>query len=150
MRKYSADDVRDKLYLEISKRCTADFASRFLRGASLSDGSYLIYFTLIGAFDTLNTVRIAFFLPRGRTKVMELSAKEARVLTEHPRAIASRARALGAKKVVVCISAPRGYGVDNAFAVAQKTWNAVGGSLLFDYVLIEKGEVLSLIRGNLV
>ncbi len=132
--------------LEISERICREHASRFLEAPS-SGRTYLSYFALASAFDKELTLRLLFVGRGNRTRGVEkVTGTDALALLSRPGVLNFLAARCRAGRVIVCLSSPCGYGIDRAYADAERMNGAVRRAELYDFVLADKGKTVSLLK----
>ena len=145
----SQDDVRKELYDMLVRGCADAAAKTLCSRGFLGGGKYISYFALTAAADKEPTLRIAFVTSDDtvRKKTLVLGERDVQKLFCDPAPLDGTVRESRAKRVVMCYSEPDGCDdVNYTLEKLQRLFYAVSSAEIYDMVLIDGGELHSLIR----
>ena len=145
----SQDDVREELDAALLKRCAADVADTLCGRGFLERRKYLSYFALAAIGDIEPTLRIAFVTSNDtvRKKTLALGRRASDRMLRDPSPLDGVVRENKARRVVACYSVPDGCDdIRYTIEKLQGVFYAVTSAEFYDFVLIDGGELYSLIR----
>lgn len=149
LRPLMQEDVSEDLYRCVVKGCADDAARDLCSKGFLSGRKYLSYFALLSVTDSEPTLRIAFVTSNDtvRKKTLVLGEHAAYRLFRDPSKLDEIVKESKARRVVACFSEPDGC-EDVAYTLEklQGLFYAVKSAEFYDMVLIDGGELHSLIR----
>ena len=145
----SQDDVRESLDVIVRQKC-ADGVADTLRGRGFLAGrKYLSYFALSSLEDDEPTLRIAFVTSNDtvRKKTLVLRRRASDRMLRDPSELDGIVKDSKAKRIVACYSVPDGCDdIRYTIEKLQGVFYAVTSAEFYDFVLIDGGELYSLIR----
>jgi len=149
MRYVKNEDIYDDVIRALTGRAADDRASLLYKKRLLDDMRYFSYFALKSVGDTVTTLRVVFVNAKGAAagKPYELTGREMNDALEKPKVFNFPASERKAKYIVASISAPDGYELKRAYDDAIRFYDALKSARLFDFVLINRREIISLVRG---
>ncbi|MBR6918068.1 MAG: hypothetical protein IKN38_07785 [Clostridia bacterium] len=149
-KRISNDDIRDEMSRAIATRCASDFARKIAASSFIRARAYLSFFSLVSCGDTSLTLRIATVNSRGHlVKLDKLTGADVALLLEKPKAAETAALRENGKQIVMALSAPKGYKIQEAFRYAEAAFFALKKVELYDFLLIDRGVMYSLVRSTL-
>ena len=137
----------EKIISALAGRVSAEFAADLYGKGLFRDLKYVSFFTFYSLFDRDVTLRVVYLDKNGKPLCCDttVGARVAKILSK-PAVLNDAARKLGASFSVAAMSAPAGYGIAKAYKAAERMFSDMKTSELYDFLLIEKGDVISLIR----
>ncbi|MBQ7670349.1 MAG: hypothetical protein IJS45_06475 [Clostridia bacterium] len=138
------ENVKNEIFEALKLHSAEDAATRCLTGNFLVNTKYLTYFALFAGTVKKETLNIVYINERGIVKgKIFLKGYEVGEALKKPGVFRIVGSKCGAKRAVVCLSAARKLSIKNAADSAEKIRNALGKVELYDFVLINNGEMYS-------
>lgn len=141
-------ELTEMIASELSRRAAKEYGNKYLR-RRLTDGDrYISVLSLLSAGDRRLTLRVLFCTPSGKClSKYELVASDALRALGKPVIFDRIAKRSGSKLIFVSLSAPEPVGMRRAFEYAEGLYGALTHAELYDFLLIEKGVTVSIVRG---
>ncbi len=149
LRPLRQDEIREELRQTVLQKRADDAADNLRSRGFLAGRKYLSYFALLSVADREPTLRVAFVTSNDtvRKKTLVLGENEAQRMFNDPSKLDGIVKENKAKRIVACYSEPDGC-EDVAYTLEklQGLYYAVKSAEFYDFVLIDGGELHSLIR----